>query len=62
MAQPKKPLPELGVTELLSAEITHLLMRADRVQPGEVEALVTRVRTSPMRPSSGQPKKPETST
>jgi hypothetical protein len=50
MAQPKRPTPELGVNELLSAEITHLLMRADGVERRDVEALVSRVRT-PSTPS-----------
>jgi hypothetical protein len=56
MAQPKKPAPELGVNELLSAEITHLLMRADGVERRDVEALVSRVRSPP---PPGQPRKQE---
>ena len=58
MAQPRKPAPELGVNELLSAEITHLLMRADGVKRRDVEALVTRVR-APSTPNSAPARKRE---
>ena len=45
MIQPKKSVPEAGVQELLSDEIGRLVMRADRVERREVEALVMRVKT-----------------
>lgn len=45
MTQPKKPIPEPGMQELLSDEIGRLVMRADRVERREVEALVMRVKT-----------------
>lgn len=45
MRQPKKPMPEPGVQELLSDEIGRLVMRADRVERQEIEALVMRVKT-----------------
>jgi len=44
MAQPRKPVREPGVQELLSDEIGRLVMRADRVERHDVEALVTRVK------------------
>jgi len=59
MAPPRKSAPEPGVKELLSEEITHLLMRADHVERREVEALVTKVRTPSMPPGSRHPRKPE---
>jgi len=59
MAQPKKPTPELGVNELLSAEITHLLMRADGVERRDVEALVSRVRSPTSPPQLDQVPKRE---
>ena len=45
MTQPRKPVPEVGMQELLNDEIGRLVMRADRVERHEVEALVTRVST-----------------
>jgi len=45
MTQPRKPVPEAGMQELLNDEIGRLVMRADRVERHEVEALVTRVST-----------------
>lgn len=48
MMQPQKPVPEPSIRELLSDEIGRLVMRADRVDRLEVEALVMRVK----RPSA----------
>jgi hypothetical protein len=45
MTQPRKLTVEPDVRELLSEEIARLLMRADRVERHEVEALVARVRS-----------------
>jgi hypothetical protein len=44
MTQPRKPVPEPRVHELLNDEISRLVMRADGVARHEVEALVTRAR------------------
>jgi hypothetical protein len=44
MTHPRKLVPEPGVQELLSDEIGRLVMRADRVERHEVEALVMRVK------------------
>lgn len=44
MTQPRKPVPEPGMHELLNDEIGRLVMRADRVARHEVEALVRRVK------------------
>jgi hypothetical protein len=45
MTQPRKPVPEAGMQELLNDEIGRLVMRADGVERHEVEALVTPVNT-----------------
>ncbi len=45
MTQPRKPVTEAGMQELLNDEIGRLVMRADRVERHEVEALVTQVST-----------------
>ncbi len=44
MTQPGKPGSEPGVHELLDDEIARLVMRADRVERHEIEALVGRVK------------------
>ena len=44
MTRPRKAGREPGVHELLSDEIGRLVMRADRVERHEIEALVTRVK------------------
>lgn len=64
MTQPRKPVPEPGVRELLSDEIGRLVMRADHVERREVEALVTRVKAPRVgrAPSALQPRKTETVT
>ena len=54
MTQPRKPVPEPGMHELLNDEIGRLVMRADRVARHEVEALVSRVKA----PKSGPMPKP----
>jgi hypothetical protein len=58
MRQPKKPIPEPDVQELLSDEIGRLVMRADRVERHEVEALVMRVK-APRTERALQPRKTE---
>ncbi|HTS92100.1 MAG TPA: hypothetical protein VMG55_08870 [Stellaceae bacterium] len=45
MAPRVKAVREPVVTELLAEEIAHLLMRADRVEPDVVQALVDRLRS-----------------
>jgi hypothetical protein len=45
MTQPRKPVREADVQELLSDEIGRLVMRADRVERHDVEALLHRVKT-----------------
>ena len=44
MTHPRKPVPEPGIRELFSDEIGRLVMRADRVERHEVEALAMRVK------------------
>jgi hypothetical protein len=44
MTQPRKPGREPRLHELLSDEIGRLVMRADRVERHEIEALVSRVK------------------
>jgi len=44
MTHPKKPVLEPGMEELLSDEIGRLVMRADRVERHEVEALMMGVK------------------
>ncbi len=51
MAAPKWAVGEPRVAELLAEEITHMLMRADHVAPGEVAALVERIQAELMRSS-----------
>jgi len=51
MTQPRKPVPEAGMEELLNDEIGRLVMRADRVERHEVEALVMRVNTPKVEPA-----------
>lgn len=61
MTQPRKPVREPGVQELLSDEIGRLVMRADGVERHHVEALVHRVKT-PRReraPTAGHVRKRE---
>ena len=50
MTQPRKPVREAGVQELLSDEIGRLVMRADRVERHQVEALVHRVKAPKRAP------------
>ena len=45
MAPRVKAVREPVVTELLAEEIAHLLMRADRVEPRAVHALVEHLRS-----------------
>jgi hypothetical protein len=45
MAPRKKAAREPEVAELLGEEITHLLMRADHVEPRAVRALVEQLRS-----------------
>jgi hypothetical protein len=45
MAPRKKAAREPEVAELLGEEITHLLMRADHVEPRTVRALVEQLRS-----------------
>ena len=45
MAPRVKAVREPVVTELLAEEIAHLLMRADRVEPNAVQALVEHLRS-----------------
>ena len=61
MTQPRKPVPEAGMQELLNDEIGRLVMRADRVERHEVEALVTRVSTPKIErePRRARPRKTE---
>jgi hypothetical protein len=58
MSQPKKPVPEPGLHELLNDEIGRLVMRADGVARHDVEALVTRVKPARAERTS-QPRKTE---
>jgi len=51
MTQPRKPVREAGVQELLSDEIGRLVMRADRVERHQVEALVHRVKVPKCAPT-----------
>ncbi len=62
MTQPRRPGREAGMQELLSDEIGRLVMRADRVERHEVEALVSRVTTPRAEPAprGGRPRKTET--
>ena len=62
MTQPRKPGSEPRVHELLSDEIARLMMRADRVERHEVEALVTRVKAprAGRLPGAVHPRKTET--
>lgn len=62
MTQPRKPGSEPRVHELLSDEIARLMMRADRVERHEVEALVSRVKAPRIErpPRAAQPRKTET--
>ncbi len=53
MAAPKWAVGEPRVAELLAEEITHMLMRADHVAPGEVAALVERVQAELARSPDG---------
>jgi hypothetical protein len=53
MTQPRKPAPEPGMHELLNDEIGRLVMRADRVERREVEALVSRVKAPKAAPEPG---------
>jgi len=46
MTQPRKPVREPDVQELLGDEIGRLVMRADRVERHQVEALVHRVKVT----------------
>ena len=59
MAHPRKPVPEPRMQELLSDEIGRLVMRADRVERHEVEALVMRIK-APGTERVLQPRKVET--
>lgn len=61
MTQPRKPVREPRVQELLSDEIGRLVMHADRVERHEVEALVTRVAAPKVgrAPHRAQPHKTE---
>jgi len=43
MLQPKRSTREPDIGDLLEGEIARLLMRADRVERREVDALMTRV-------------------
>ena len=47
MGSKRRPVPEARVHELLDDEIGRLVMRADRVERHEVEAVVSRVKTGP---------------
>ena len=62
MTRPRKAGREPGVHELLSDEIGRLVMRADRVERHEIEALVSRVKAPlPERvPRAVQSRKTET--
>ena len=60
MTQPGKPGREPRVHELLSDEIARLMMRADRVERHEIEALVSRVKAPRVEPRAVQPRKTET--
>lgn len=44
MTQSRKPVPEAGIHDLLDDEIGRLMMRADRIERHEVEAVVKRVK------------------
>ena len=59
MTQPRKPGREPGVHELLDDEIGRLVMRADRVERHEIEALVSRVRAPRLERRAAQPRKTE---
>ena len=62
MTQPRKPGSEPRVHELLDDEIARLVMRADRVERHEIEALVSRVKPPRVErlPRALQPRKTET--
>lgn len=62
MTQPRKPGSEPRVHELLGDEIARLMMRADRVERHEIEALVSRVKAPRIErlPRSAQSRKTET--
>lgn len=45
MTQPRKPVPEPGMHELLNDDIGRLVMRADHVARHDIEALVSRVKS-----------------
>jgi len=53
MAPRAKAVREPVVTELLAEEIAHLLMRADRVEPRAVRALVEHLRSERSRGTGG---------
>jgi hypothetical protein len=53
MTRPRKFAVEPDLRELLSEEIARLLMRADRVERHEVEALVAWVKSRSAGPSRG---------
>jgi hypothetical protein len=61
MTQLRKPVPKAGMQELLDDEIGRLVMRADRVERHEVEALVRRVNTPKVAqaPHRARPRKTE---
>ena len=59
MIHPRKPVPEPRIHDLLSDEIGRLVMRADRVERHEVEALVMRIK-APRTEWALQPCKAET--
>lgn len=59
MTRTGKVVTEAGMQELLDDEIGRLVMRADRIERHEVEAVVSRVKTgrTDRRPSLVQPRK-----